>query len=974
MKEYLSAWDETFDLLIFHDYLGLGYYTALARKLGLGFADTQVMSVVHGPSEWARSLNLAADQPDDIPVYVLEQRQVEMSDHVVGPSQHILDWCAERGWALPATARAISNLLPVRLDCHTGLAPGSVAEGLDEVVFFGRLEIRKGLFEFLDSIGYLHKNGLRKPRRVTFLGQFSWIAERHSASIILDHAKGWDCELRFLNGLDHEAAITYLVDRRPLVVIPSHDESFGLTAYECLEFGIPVLIADRGALSGLPADRDVLVAPQAHLIARRIDAALRDGMLLSAVDPAHVTAAEDWDRLLEDIAGTPGDPGPEAALVTSGGLVSATPEGEGGTLVSVILVHHNRPRMLSDALDSLRAQTHEDLEIIVVDDGSRPADLASVRRLVEAAADDRITLIEQANAYLGAARNTGAARASGEFLLFMDDDNIAHPREVETLLAVARRTGADVLTGVSRMFRSEDAERRGFDIYCPVGPSLPLAVFGNPFGDANSLVRRSAFDTVGGFTERYGVGCEDYEFFTRAFTAGLKMQLVPEILFDYRADEDGMMRELNSGKYLVNHTRGTTALFDTDTSTSLVEMRHLMRVGQTAGMARERAYWAEEGARGRQFPDLERELSEHRNHPNAPQAIAVVVRLMAAYGRLGGAMDLLERAGIAADVEMLGQLQRLMTLHARHQANSGIQPNIAINPAFEFWDLGTRFDGIKAYQYVANDWLLPSSKDRPALVASAERDNALFALSRARQASHIRLRLLEPDPEGYLFLTQRNTDLGRVLGNVMRVSVLGRGSFDGALTAFMRVTKVHGTEDFRDIWPDRQGWIGRNWARSEFRFDLTAFDLDATAPDEFVSLFFRIPTDAAMTLDLADATILPEGEAVSMAPYIREAERQRVEERCFRTGSGAVVTPRRGDVAEIAPDPALSARLDARSRLRVHDAVTLDLGRGSYVEVRVEEVWRDAESGAIRMRLDPPLSGPATALADFLQVTKYIEG
>ncbi|MEM9780389.1 MAG: glycosyltransferase family 4 protein, partial [Pseudomonadota bacterium] len=290
VKQYLEAWDQSFDAIFFHDYLGLGYYTALARRLGLGFENVHLGTVVHGPSEWARTLNMVGDDVDNISLYEMERKQAEYSDFIVAPSQQILDWCTEQGWVLPENSRAISNLLPNRIDLHSGLETGERLEGLDEVVFFGRLEIRKGFFTFLDAIKYMHKHGLQIPKKITFLGAFCTNSDRNSASTVLEYAEGWDCDVQLLNNYDHEEAIKYLIANRPLTVVPSVDESFGLTAYECLAFGIPTLFSDRGALSTLPTEAEraaVLFDPKPNILGERIAQVLREGIVIAGVHETH---------------------------------------------------------------------------------------------------------------------------------------------------------------------------------------------------------------------------------------------------------------------------------------------------------------------------------------------------------------------------------------------------------------------------------------------------------------------------------------------------------------------------------------------------------------------------------------------------------------------------------------------------------------------------------------------------------------
>jgi hypothetical protein len=80
-----------------------------------------------------------------------------------------------------------------------------------------------------------------------------------------------------------------------------------------------------------------------------------------------------------------------------------------------------------------------------------------------------------------------------------------------------------------------------FARYLPIGGSAVIGMFRNDFGDANALVRREVFDAVGGFTEDYGVGHEDWEFFARAVLKGYRLQVVPEALFWYRMADDSMV-------------------------------------------------------------------------------------------------------------------------------------------------------------------------------------------------------------------------------------------------------------------------------------------------------------------------------------------------------------------------------------------------------------------------------------------------
>jgi len=260
----------------------------------------------------------------------------------------------------------------------------------------------------------------------------------------------------------------------------------------------------------------------------------------SAIRAVDVTG---WER--RDAAGDARGVGggfPPAA--SSGPPPAVADELGAGPLVSVCLVHHERPVLLQQAVASLEAQTYQNFEVILVDDGSRtPAALAALDALEPRFQARGWRVVWQPNAYLGAARNRAAALARGEYLLFMDDDNVAYPQEVAVFVRAALRTGADLLTCYHDAFRGLEAPARAEEaLYRLVvsGGPLVCGLFTNCFGDANALVRREAFLRVGGFAEQRGFGAQDHELFVRMGLAGCRMAVVPEALYAYRVADDGM--------------------------------------------------------------------------------------------------------------------------------------------------------------------------------------------------------------------------------------------------------------------------------------------------------------------------------------------------------------------------------------------------------------------------------------------------
>jgi glycosyltransferase involved in cell wall biosynthesis len=215
-------------------------------------------------------------------------------------------------------------------------------------------------------------------------------------------------------------------------------------------------------------------------------------------------------------------------------------------LVSICLTHFNRPLLLRQALDSVYAQDYPNLEVILVDDGSTSADAIALLGQLEIEFEERSwTVLRQKNAYVGAARNSAARRASGKYLLFMDDDNFALAHEVSTFVKVAEHRQADVLTCQLQMFEGDappNLEHLLSKTCLFLGDAATAGTIRNFFGDANALFRRDAFFQLGGFTEDFGVSHEDWEIFALAALSGLTLETIPEVLVWYRIGPDSMNR------------------------------------------------------------------------------------------------------------------------------------------------------------------------------------------------------------------------------------------------------------------------------------------------------------------------------------------------------------------------------------------------------------------------------------------------
>ncbi len=187
-------------------------------------------------------------------------------------------------------------------------------------------------------------------------------------------------------------------------------------------------------------------------------------------------------------------------------------------LTSVVIPAYNAELFLERTLRSALRQTHSNLEVIVVDDGSTD----KTRAIAEAVAmDDRVRIISAPNGGVAKARNIGIAEANGEFVAFLDADDLWHPTKIELqLAAMSRRSGDYQPAAVYTLSRTIDTEDRvtgsGRRVVLS-GYSFARHLYAKPVGNGSSiLVRREAAILAGGFDPTWAArgigGCEDLDF------------------------------------------------------------------------------------------------------------------------------------------------------------------------------------------------------------------------------------------------------------------------------------------------------------------------------------------------------------------------------------------------------------------------------------------------------------------------------
>lgn len=205
-------------------------------------------------------------------------------------------------------------------------------------------------------------------------------------------------------------------------------------------------------------------------------------------------------------------------------------------VVTVIIPTYDRVRFLARAIDSALEQTFTSLEVLVVDDG--PTD--AIAELVNAHPDPRVRLVRHdRNRGVAAARNTGIANARGEFVAFLDDDDLWLPTKLERQVEVAERENAPVVHTLVFVADGDGnpyahASEAGFRMFRQVaeaGYPYDLLLRRSSFFINTFLVRRECAERIGGFDEELAA-VDDLDFVHR-LRREYGLRLVDEPLAKY---------------------------------------------------------------------------------------------------------------------------------------------------------------------------------------------------------------------------------------------------------------------------------------------------------------------------------------------------------------------------------------------------------------------------------------------------------
>jgi Glycosyl transferase family 2 len=208
--------------------------------------------------------------------------------------------------------------------------------------------------------------------------------------------------------------------------------------------------------------------------------------------------------------------------------------------LSVIVPFYNVERYIHDCLESIALQTYSDLEVVLVDDGS-PDDSVEIAKDF-CKRDHRFHLVRQDNQGLGPARNTGVEHSSGEFIAFVDSDDLVTRRGYDRMIASLDETGSSFAAGNARRFNSSGVHQ-SFVHKVPFATSRPathISRFPELALDRmvwNKLYRRRFWDQFG--YQFPAIRYEDYPVTLKAHLEAVTADVLSTQVYYWRERESG---------------------------------------------------------------------------------------------------------------------------------------------------------------------------------------------------------------------------------------------------------------------------------------------------------------------------------------------------------------------------------------------------------------------------------------------------
>jgi glycosyltransferase involved in cell wall biosynthesis len=524
------------DLLEASDFRAHALVPLQARRAGHPLLERTLIALkVASTSELLCLHDAALNQPGMRRIGDLEREQFRLADRLIWPGGDILNRYRDyySGLSLPEAVR-------IRFPLEQPASPPAPERRDPELplrlLFVGRLQRLKGALDLVEACLALPYDDWE----LTMFGDDTETAPLgQSVRMTIEEMCAGDSRVKLEGPIPHRD-LQERWHEHDLLVVPSRFEVWSNVVLEGMRAGMPILATPVGGAS--------------EAVEPGVTGWQADGLGAAAIGRSIVEVFEHPDEL-ERIRSSGAiferfeqltDPeeildGYERLLASREASPRPARPARREPLVSGVVPYHRAAPWVRGAADSLLAQTHDRLEVVLVNDGSFEKEDAV---LEEVARDPRVRVVTQLNRGEPGARNLGACVARGEYLVMLDADNILEPEFVERALAAFERCpDAAYVTCWLRYIDGDGRELDGGG-YVPLGNRVLADDSQNWDGDMLAMLPRALFSELGYRFEPTSGLQSDWELYRTLRDDGRFGMVIPEALARYRVHGESLSRTL----------------------------------------------------------------------------------------------------------------------------------------------------------------------------------------------------------------------------------------------------------------------------------------------------------------------------------------------------------------------------------------------------------------------------------------------
>lgn len=552
VKEFIEQEGKP-DIIESQEYLGIAYYLLQFKYLGYEWCkDVPVLITMHSPSFLYMEYNHVSEfRYPNYWICEMERFCLQAADHVISPSQFMIDELGKRFKLNHSNISVVPN--PYKFQEQQ-----STIDGGNEIIFFGKLTVQKGILQLLYYFKQLWDEGFQRP--LILIGGQDIVYHPEGltmGAIIRKKYKSYlNAGLLKLEDRIEPSAIEKRLQKAEVVIVPSNNDNLPYVTAEMMSLGKIVLVSEQGGhrevvengISGFIFDHEKAGSFQKQLITiLGLDKESKLGISSRAKKRiseyfSYQKVYENKKQVIDCVVLQKSSKKEFPYIRLKQNISRIGVSSKGNKKLSVVVPFYNMGRYLDETILSIKKSSCEVHEIIIVNDGSTEEE--SIQKLNTYRSAIGVIVIDTVNGGVGAARNTGIKAASGEYIAVLDADDIVEPDYYSTATRILSAYENVHFVGCwTRYFEGSNK------IWPAFSPEPPLILYHNLINSSALIFKKDSIIAAGSYdTKMTFTGLEDYASVVAMLASGYGGAVIPEPLFRYRVRNNSMIRNVSRDK------------------------------------------------------------------------------------------------------------------------------------------------------------------------------------------------------------------------------------------------------------------------------------------------------------------------------------------------------------------------------------------------------------------------------------------